>query len=90
MIFVLLVDLMLSDAVAISFEATFVLLLIFPFRREAGAGLGFDVVPPHVFRTFAVGPHVLAGDTAGVTPDALVQMKHHGDLRANLHWVVDC
>ena len=31
-------------------------------RGKARAGLGFHVVPPHVFGAFAVGPDVLAGN----------------------------
>src|SRR3546814_10580068 len=32
-----------------------------------------------------VGPDVLAGDRAGVAPNTLVEVEHHGDLCANLH-----
>jgi len=52
-------------------------LLVFPLAGITRAGLGFDVVPPHVFRALAVGPDVLAGDGTGVAPDALVQVERH-------------
>jgi hypothetical protein len=39
--------------------------------------LGLDVVEPGVLHAFARGPHVLAGDRAGVAADALVQVQHH-------------
>ena len=60
--------------------ATFEFFLIFPASRESCARFRFDVVPPHVVRTFTVSPDVLAGNTAGVTTNALVQMEHHADL----------
>src|SRR5215469_4380992 len=62
-----------------------VLFLILPMRWVAAARLGFHIVPPHVFGALAVGPKILAGDTAGMAADALVQMKHHGNLRTNIH-----
>ena len=65
--------------------AALVDVLVLPLGRIAGAGLGFHVVPPHVLGTLAIGPDVLAGDRAGVAADALVQVEHHRDLRANVH-----
>ena len=70
-------------------------LLVLPVRRIAGAGLGLDVVEPRVFDTFSRRPHVLAGDRAGVTPDAFVEVQDLADLRTNSHsaastfWVAD-
>ena len=70
-------------------------LLVLPVRRIAGAGLRLDVVEPRVFDTFARRPHVLAGDRAGVTPDAFVEVQDLADLRTNSHsaastfWVAD-
>ena len=54
----------------------------------ADAGLGLDIVEPGVFHAFAAGPHVLAGDGAGVAADALVEVQHHRDLRADFHSAV--
>ena len=65
--------------------AALVLLLVFPRGGIAGARLGLDVVPPHVLGALAVGPDVLAGDAAGVAADALVEVEHHRDLRADVH-----
>src|SRR5690606_18854455 len=61
------------------------LLLVLPFLGITDAGLGLDVIEPGVFDAFAVGPHVLAGDRAGVAPDALVEVEHHADLSADSH-----
>src|SRR5215475_4617608 len=60
-------------------------LLILPVLRVADAGLGLDVVEPRVFHAETRGPDVLAGDRAGVAADALVEIHHHRDLRADLH-----
>ena len=59
--------------------------LVLPVLRIADAGLGLDVVEPRVFHALARGPHVLAGDRAGVTADAFVEVQHHRDLSADLH-----
>ena len=72
-------------AIAIFLPATHVLILVFPFSGITSTGLCLHIVPPHVFRPLAVGPHVFAGATAGVTADALIQMKHHGNLRSDIH-----
>src|SRR5699024_7633649 len=55
-----------------------------------GAGVslsrpGLDVVEPHVLRACPVGPGLFAGDRAGVTPDALVEVHHHGHLCHHAH-----
>ena len=81
--------------VVVSFKATLVLFLIFPLRRKTGAGLRFDIVPPHVFCALAIVPDILAGHAAGMAPNALVQVKHHGDLRTDFHFdfrllIFDC
>ena len=60
--------------------------LIFPLARVADARLGFHVVEPGVFHPFPRGPNVLAGDRTGMAADALVQVQHHADLRADFHW----
>ena len=78
-------DARLDRAVALAFPAALPARLVFPVLRVADAGLGLDVVEPRVFHAFAAGPHVLAGDAAGVTPDALVEVQHHGDLSADFH-----
>ena len=58
--------------------------LILPTLRIADARLGLDVVEIHVFRTFAVGPDVLAGDGARMAANALVKIHDHGNLGFNL------
>src|SRR5690606_17796510 len=60
-------------------------LLVFPVLGKADAGLGLDVVEPGVFDAVAAGPDVLAGNGAGVAPDAFIEVQHHADLSANLH-----
>ena len=64
-----------------------VLLLVLPARGVAGAGLGLDVVPPHGLGAGALGPDVLAGDRAGVAPDALVQVEDHRGVGTDVHGV---
>src|SRR3546814_8116598 len=59
--------------------------LVLPVFGITYAGLGLDVVEPDIFHAFTVGPNVLAGDRAGVAPNTLVEVEHHGDLCANLH-----
>jgi hypothetical protein len=59
--------------------------LVFPHLRIADPRFGLDVVPPHVFGAAAVGPDVLAGDAAGVAPDALVEVEHHHQLGSRVH-----
>ena len=78
-------DARLDLAVLLAPPAALPALLVFPIPRIADAGLGFDVVEPGVFHALAAGPHVLAGDRAGVAPDALVEVQHHCDLRADFH-----
>src|SRR5450759_892766 len=65
--------------------AALVLFLVFPSRGEPGAGLGLDIVPPHVLGALAVRPDVLAGETARMATDALVQVEHHRHLRSHVH-----
>ena len=78
-------DLRLQLAVLLAHPAAVPAVLVLPVLGVADAGLGLDVVEPGVFHALAVGPNVLAGDRAGVTPDALVEVQHHGDLRADFH-----
>src|SRR5262249_36750658 len=59
--------------------------LVLPIFGIADARLGLDVVEPRVLHALAVGPNVLAGDRASVTPDAFVEVQHHRDLRADFH-----
>src|SRR5690606_1093641 len=61
------------------------LALVLPFLGIADAGLGLDVVEPGVLDALAAGPHVLAGDRAGVAADALVEVQHHRDLGTDFH-----
>ena len=78
-------DLRLQLAVPLAHPAAVPAVLVLPVLGIADAGLGLDVVEPGVFHALAVGPNVLAGDRAGVTPDALVEVQHHGDLCADFH-----
>src|SRR5690606_17347261 len=55
--------------------------LVLVSARVPLPGAGLHVVEPDVLHAAAVGPGLLAGDRAGVAPDALVQVHHHGDLR---------
>ncbi len=65
-------------------------LLVLPLPGVTDAGLGLDVVPPHVFGALPVGPDVLAGNGTGVAADALVQVEHHDYLGSNIHlWLLD-
>src|SRR5690606_9038803 len=59
--------------------------LVLPVLRIADPRLGLHVVEPDVFDAFSVGPDVLAGDRAGVAPDALVEVEHHGELGTDFH-----
>jgi hypothetical protein len=61
---------------ALHFPAALVLFLIFPFGRVAGSWLGLNIVPPHVFATFAVGPQVLAGNAASVATDTFIEVEN--------------
>ncbi len=75
----------LDAAVGLAYPAAVPLVLVLPFLGIADAGLGLDVVEPGVFHAGPAGPDVLAGDRTGVAADALVEVQHHADLRANLH-----
>src|SRR5690606_13488806 len=66
------------------------LVLVLPLLGVADAGLGLHVVEPGVLGAGPAGPHVLAGDRAGVAADALVQVQHHADLGADLHAASPC
>jgi hypothetical protein len=59
--------------------------LVLPVLRIPDAGLRLDVVPPRVLHAAARRPHVLARDRARVAADALVEVHHHRDLRADFH-----
>jgi hypothetical protein len=75
-------------AVFLADPAAFPPLLVLPVLWIADTGLGLDIVEPDVFDAFAVGPDVLAGDRAGMTADALVEVEDHGDLGTNLHFAI--
>ena len=75
----------LDAAVGFANPAAVPFFLVFPFLRVADTGLGLDVVEPCVFHAGTAGPHVLAGDRAGMAADALVEVEHHADLSAYLH-----
>ena len=72
-------------ALAVELPAAVPGLLVLPALGVADAGLGLDVVEPHVLGAVAVGPDVLAGDAAGVAADALVEVHHHADLGPDAH-----
>ncbi len=59
--------------------------LVLPILGIADAGLCLDIVEPGVFHALARGPHLLAGNGAGVAADAFVEVQHHRDLCADLH-----
>src|SRR5690606_26057458 len=54
--------------------------LILPILRIADARFRFDIVPPRVLDALPRGPDLLAGDRAGVTADALVEVQDLADL----------
>src|SRR5690242_15063612 len=60
-------------------------LLVLPLLGITNTRLGLDIVEPRVFDALARGPYILAGDRTGMAPDALVEVQHHCDLRANFH-----
>src|SRR3989344_1121134 len=68
--------------------ATVPYILILPLFGITHARLRFHVVKPGVFHAFSVSPHVLAGNRAGVTADAFVQVKDKGELCAYFHDVL--
>jgi hypothetical protein len=55
-------------------------ILIFPFTGITGSWFCLDIIPPHIFRPFSVGPGIFARDRTGMAANALVKMKYHGDL----------
>ena len=75
----------LQPALAVELPAAVPALLVLVVAGVAASGLRLDVVEPDVLGAGTVGPDVLAGDRAGVTPDALVEVHHHPDLRPDLH-----
>ena len=77
--------LVIDAAVGPALPAALPALLVFPILGIADARLGFDIVEPCVFHPFAAGPDVLAGNAAGMAPDALVEIQHHRDLSTNFH-----
>ena len=78
----------LQPAALVELPAALPLLLVLVGARVAEPGPGLDVVEPDVLRARAVGPRLLAGDRAGVAPDALVEVHHHRHLRHDLHQYV--
>src|SRR5690606_26990946 len=60
-------------------------LLVLPLARVTNPGLRLDIVEPSVFDALAIGPNVLAGHRAGVTPDAFVEVQRHADLSTHFH-----
>ncbi len=75
----------LEAALAVELPAPAPLALVLVVARVAAAGLGLDVVEPGVLHAAPVGPDVLAGDRAGVTADALVEVHHHPHLGTDAH-----
>src|SRR5690606_34748710 len=75
----------LDPAVLLADPAALPAFLVLPVLGIADSRLGLDVVEPDVFDAFAIGPDVLAGDRTGMAPDALIEIEHHGDLRADFH-----
>src|SRR5690606_992855 len=65
--------------------AAAILLLIFPFVGITSHWLGLDLLPHHIVRSLSVGPYVFARNTARVAANAFVEMKHHRDLRSDIH-----
>src|SRR6185437_5770218 len=78
-------DARLDLAVLAAFPAAVPTILVLPLLWVADAGFSLDVVEPCIFHTLAAGPHVLAGDRAGVATDAFVEVHHHCDLRTDFH-----
>src|SRR5665213_1328238 len=72
-------------AVLLTLPAALPALLVLPVLGIADARFGLDVVEPSVFHALARGPHLLAGDRAGMAPDTFVEVHHHSDLGADLH-----
>src|SRR6185437_10316871 len=70
---------------AVDHPAAAVFGLVFPTCRVSRTRLGLHVVPVHVFGALAIGPDVLARDAAGVTADALIQVKDHRNLSSDVH-----
>src|SRR5262249_22656969 len=75
-------------AVLLALPAAVPALLVLPVLGIADARLCFDVVEPCIFHALARGPHVLAGDGAGMAADAFVEVQHHCDLSTDLHATV--
>ena len=62
------------------FPSSMIDILVFPLVRIPGPGFRFNIVPPHILRTFPVGPDVLAGNRTGVAANALIEVEHHCNL----------
>src|SRR5699024_4680612 len=77
-------------AVVTPYPTAFPTILVFPVLGITHARLGFDIIEPHVLRTFARSPHVLAGHRTSMTTNALVQIENLPDLRAYFHRVYSC
>ena len=75
-------------AIGLALPAAAPALLVLPILGIADAWLGLDIVEPGIFHALAGGPHILAGDRAGVAADAFVEVHHHRDLRTDLHETV--
>ena len=75
-----------QTALAIQLPAALPLLLVLVAGWVAESRLGFDVVEVHVLGAGSVGPGLLAGDRAGVTADALVEVHDHAHLGHDPHW----
>ena len=70
---------------AVDHPAAAIFVLVFPTCRVSRTRLGLHVVPVHVLGALAIRPDVLAREAAGVTADALIQVKDHRNLRSDIH-----
>src|SRR5574338_934390 len=70
---------------AIPFPTPVETILVFALCRVTRPRTGLNVVPPHIFGAFAVGPQVLARHRTGMAADALIQVKEHTHMSANVH-----
>src|SRR5215469_370222 len=75
-------------AVLLALPAAVPALLVLPIFGIADAGFGLDIVEPRVFHALPRGPHVLAGDRAGMAADTFIEVQHHRYLSADLHATV--
>ena len=77
-----------EPAPLVQLPAALPLLLVLVGAGIAQPGPGLDVVEPDVLGAGPVGPRLLAGDRAGVAPDALVEVHDHRHLRHDPHQYV--